>query len=193
MRNRRLEGKYVILDELQPKYFEYVIKWRNNPELNRYINQPFVLTMENQTKWYEEKYLKDETQGMMVMVDKETGIPFGTNGWTNYDSEEKVCIHGRAMIGEYEYRATRQMIEGYTLFQDYLYESMNVDVIYIHVVNENKQVISFNKRWGYVINEGDIRYPNELLVNNMQQTEFYRTYNQYKNARAKIINILQKM
>ena len=186
-------GKYVVLDEVQPKYFEQIVKWRNDPELNRFLNQPFKLTIETQTKWYEENYINDMSQGLLVMVDKKTGIPFGTNGWTDYQQKERVCVHGRALIGEYEYRTSKQMVEGYILFQDYLYESMQVDTIYIHVANENKQVIAFNKRWGYIPNEGVIKYPHELFVNQMHQTEFYRTYSQYVNVRSKITKILDRM
>lgn len=40
-----LEGKYVRLEEISPKYFEKVIEWRNNPELNKFLNQPFKLTL----------------------------------------------------------------------------------------------------------------------------------------------------
>ena len=36
MRNLRLEGKYVYLEEVQPKYFPYIIEWRNNPENNKF-------------------------------------------------------------------------------------------------------------------------------------------------------------
>lgn len=48
-RTVRLEGRYVILEEVQPKYFPYIIELRNNPENNRFLNQPFNLTMELQT------------------------------------------------------------------------------------------------------------------------------------------------
>lgn len=41
-----LEGKFVRLEEICPKYFAKVIEWRNNPENNRFLNQPFKLTME---------------------------------------------------------------------------------------------------------------------------------------------------
>lgn len=44
-RNIVLEGKYVRLEEFSPKYFEKVIKWRNNPENNKFLNQPFKLTI----------------------------------------------------------------------------------------------------------------------------------------------------
>lgn len=193
MRNLRLEGKTVVLEEVQPKYFPYVIEWRNNPENNRFLNQPFKLTMELQTKWYEEKYLSDMSQGLMIMIDKETRTPFGTIGWTDYNPDERICIEGRALVGNYTYRASKQMTEAYLIFQDYMYSSMNVDLAYIHVVDANKKVISLNKRWGYVKNEGDIRFPSELLVNNMKQTEYIRDYEQYKKARNKIIKILDMM
>lgn len=192
-RNLHLEGKTVVLEEVQPKYFPYVIEWRNNPENNRFLNQPFKLTMELQTKWYEEKYLSDMSQGLMIMIDKENGTPFGTIGWTDYAPKKHICIEGRALVGNYEYRASKQMTEAYLVFQDYMYEIMKVKIAYIHVVDENKKVISLNKRWGYVKNEGDIRFPSELLVNNMKQTEYIRDYEQYKKARNKIIKILEMM
>ena len=70
-RNLVIEGKYVRLEEVCPKYFPKVIEWRNNPENNRFLNQPFKLTMELQQKWYEEKYLNDLTQGLFIIIDKE--------------------------------------------------------------------------------------------------------------------------
>lgn len=190
MRNLRLEGKYVYLEEVQPKYFPYIIEWRNNPENNKFLNQPFKLTMELQTKWYEEKYLNDMTQGLFIMIDKENNIPFGTIGWTDYDKHSGICIAGRALVGDYKYRASKEMTEGYLVFQDYMYEVMKVKICYIHIVDENTRVISLNKRWGYIVNENRIKFPEELLVNGMKQTEYVRSYKQYKVARDKIVKLL---
>lgn len=193
MRNLRLEGKYVYLEEVQPKYFPYIIEWRNNPENNKFLNQPFKLTMELQTKWYKERYLKDHSQGLFIMVDRANNVPFATLGWTDYEPEKQVCILGRALVGNHEYKASKELMEGYLLLQDYLHDDMKVNVSYIHVVNENKKVISLNKRWGYIVNNGEIRYPNELFVNGMHQTEYVRTIEQYKIARDKIVNILNNL
>lgn len=188
-----LSGKYVYMEEIQPKHFPFVIEWRNNPENNRFLNQPFKLTMELQTKWYEEKYLKDYSQGLFIMVDKAKNVPFATLGWTDYDPEKKVCILGRALVGNYEYKGSKELMEGYLLLQDYIHDEMKVNISYIHVVNENKKVISLNKRWGYRVNTGDIQYPYELFVNGMHQTEYVRTIEQYRAAREKIINILNNL
>ena len=188
-----LEGKYVRLEEISPKYFEKVIEWRNNPELNKFLNQPFKLTMELEKQWYEKKYLNDMTQGLLIMIDKKNNLPFGTIGWTDYDFAEKICIAGRALVGEDSYRGSKEMTEAYLIFQDYMYKKMQVKTAYIHVVDENTKVISLNKRWGYILNKGEIRFPKELLVNGMKQTEYLRTSGQYEKAREKIIKILESL
>lgn len=192
-RNLHIEGKYVILDEVQPKYFDYIIKWRNDPELTRFLNQPFLLTMELQTKWYEEKYLNDLTQGLFIMIDKATNTPFGTLGWTDLDVDAKVCIEGRALVGNPDFRSSKEMTEGYLLLNEYVYETLGVRAVYIHVVNDNKKVISLNKRWGFHEHDGEARYPHELLVNGMVQTEYVRTYDEYLPVRKKIENILNML
>lgn len=133
------------------------------------------------------------TQGLLIMIDKENNIPFGTIGWTDYDKEKNICIAGRALVGNYDYRGSKEMTEAYLLFQDYMYDEMQVKTAYIHVVDENVKVISLNKKWGYVLNKGVIRFPNELLVNGMRQTEYCRTYEQYQKARKKIIQILEML
>lgn len=193
LRNTRIEGKFVILDELQPKYFEYIIKWRNDPELTRFLNQTFKMTMETQTKWYEEKYLKDLTQGLFVMVDKATNTPFGTLGWTDWDKDTRVCIEGRALVGNPNFRSSKEMTEGYLLFNEYIHEKLGVRTVYIHVVNDNRKVISLNKRWGFHEHDSEPKYPHELFVNGMHQTEYVRTYDEYQPIKEKIENILQML
>ena len=77
-----IEGKSVIIDEIKPEFFPHVILWRNDKNLNRYLNQPYELTLEKEKDWYENIYLKDKTQGFVIMTDKENLTPFATMGWT---------------------------------------------------------------------------------------------------------------
>ena len=183
----QLQGISVTLDEIQPKYFPYVIHWRNDKELNRYLNQPYVLTMENQTKWYEEMYLKDDTQGFMVMIDKKTNTPFATLGWTDMDLIKNQCIMGRLILGNSSFGNSGVFLESFFLLADYLYSF--VDVVYIHVGLENKKALRLNKILGFLPNDGKIQYPNELFVNGdktRRQIEFYRTKIMYTDVRKKL-------
>ena len=184
----RLEGRAVILDEIQPKYFPYVIEWRNNPKLNRFLNQPFELTMELETNWYEKKFLHDNTQGFMVMIDKETMIPFGTIGWTDFDSAKRRLISGRLILGNSHYAHQPAFLESSIVLDDYLYNF--VDIQYCHVVKENRKALHFDTFRGFAENKGEIQYPHELFVNGMEQIEFYRTKEMYLEMRKNIYEFL---
>lgn len=183
-----LEGRAVILEEIQPKYFQYVIEWRNNPKLNRFLNQPFKLTMELEQKWYEETYLKDETQDLSILIDKETLKPFGTIGHTDFDAEKRRCIGGRLLLGDESYANHPAFFESFFVGTDVIYN--DVDVMYIHVVKNNKKALQVNKMFGFIPNKGEIQFPKELFVNGMEQIEMYRTKEMYFKVREKLFNQL---
>lgn len=189
MRNLVIEGKYVRLEEIAPKHFEYIIKWRNNPELNKFLNQPFELTMELQQKWYE-RYLKDFSQGLMVLVDKTNNVPFGTMGWTDYNPDEKICISGRVLVGDDNYRGGREFTEAVIVFSDFLYDHLSIKNMYGFVADDNKKIISWNKRLGFKKNTDLLRFPNEKCVNGISQSEYIRSKEEYIKIREKIIKLL---
>lgn len=172
-----LIGEHVILEEINPKYFNKIIEWRNNPENNKFLNQLYELTLDLQQKWYE-NYLQDDTQGLFILIDKEKDSPFGTMGWTNFDKNEKTCITGRLLIGDLNYRGSLYFKEATELFNDYLYKDCRIKIMYAHVVEENIASIKWHKKWGYKLNN-EFEFPQEMIVNEMKQIEFYRAYNDY--------------
>ena len=181
--NLRLEGKSVILDEIRPEFFPYVIKWRNNKNLNRYINQPYELTPEKELEWYENIYLKDSSQGFMIMICKLNGTPFGTLGWTDYDAGKRQCINGRLILSDTSYAAL--LMEGYFVLTDYLYRF--VDVMYAHVGIHNRKALQWNYMFGFELNSGEWEYPSEKLVNGVEQCEISRTKEKYLEVRERLL------
>lgn len=183
----RLEGRGVIMEEIQPKYFPEVIRWRNDKELNKFLNQPEELTMEKETAWYENRYLKDDTQGFMIMVDKASGTPFGTLGWTDMDEARRQCIMGRLLLGNPDFRNSGPFVESFFLLGDYLYEL--VDIMYIHVGLKNRKAMHLNKMFGFHPNTGMIQYPQELFVQgdkSRPQQELCRNKAEYEVAKKKM-------
>lgn len=180
IRNIVIEGKFVRLEEICPKYFSKLIEWRNNPANNKFLNQPFKLTMELENKWYKEKYLNDMTQGLFVVIDKKKDKPFATIGYTDYDKNKKICIIGRLLVGEYNYRGSKCWKEGIYFFNKYIYNILNVDIVYAHVVCENIASIKWHKKWNYKENDSQIQFPKELFVNGMKQKEYFRTKKEYE-------------
>ena len=189
MSNLELIGNKVILTEIVPEYFSDVVRWRNNKELNKYLNQPKELTVESEENWYRQKYLQDDKQGFMIFLDKEKSIPFATIGWTDMDKDNRCCILGRLILGNQEYRNHPGFLEGFFLLADYLYQF--VDVMYIHLAGENRKAHRLNKMLGFVPNQGEMKYPQEAVVNNINQKEFLRTKDMYRTVRKKLYEDLK--
>ncbi len=168
-----LEGKYVILHEICPKFFKYIVKWRNDKRLNKYLNQSFELTEEKERDWYDNVYCEDCKQGFLVMVDRNNSIPFGTIGWTDYDAENRRLVEGRILRALPEYKKTRAYEEAYILMGRFFYKY--VDIVYAHVVRENIASIKRHERIGFKVNEEKIVYPHEVKKGELRQYEFIRT------------------
>ena len=173
MRYPHLNGSMTKLREVTPAYFPYIISWRNDPANNRYLNQPYRLDMEKQRAWYEH-YMADDTQGLLVVVDKENDTPFATMGWTAYDAERHRCITGRLLVGDRRYRGSAHFVEATLLFADYVYDTLGVDVCYAHIVCENAASLRYHEKYGFHPNEGEMQFPEERIVNGMEQVEYLR-------------------
>lgn len=187
----RIEGRKVILDELQPKYFSDVVRWRNDAELNRYINQHFMLTEEKERAWYESSYLPDPAQGLFVLIDKKTETPFGTSGWTDYDPAKRRCIWGRLMAGERPFQGSVQLIEGILLAVGYFFDTLDVDVAYSHPVAKNDASVRLNHRFGFFEHEGAPVFADHMDVANDPMAELVATRASFAKARKKIEAFLE--
>lgn len=190
-RKRIIEGKLTILKEIEPRYFDFIIKWRNDKALNVYINQPFVLTLEKQMKWYENYYLNDNSQMLYVMIDKEKDIPFGTMGYVSYDEIKNICISARLMAGDIRYQGSPYLMEGLLLFFDYLYYGMGIETVYSHVVCDNVSSLRLQKRLGLVKNEGKIYFPERLHDSNLPMVEIIGNLERYELGKSKILKLLE--
>ena len=180
------------MTEIEPKFFDCVINWRNDEELNKYINQPFKLTMELETNWYEKNYLNDTTQMLYVMVDKANNKPFATMGYTDYDADEKICISAR-LLADRAYQGSIHLIEGLFLFFDCVYNRLNVEKIYSHVVRENLASLRLQKRFGLFENTGLPRFPEYLKASKFPMVEIIGTRGTFEASRSKIEKFLNEM
>ena len=182
-----LSGCMVKLEEVSAIYFPYIIAWRNAPVNNQYLNQPFHLDMEKQRAWYEH-YMADITQGLLVVIDKENDTPFATMGWTDHDVERHRCITGRLLVGDRRYRGSAHFAEATLLFADYVYDTLGVDVCYAHIVRENAASLRYHEKYGFHPNEGEMQFPEERIVNGMEQVEYLRRRADWCSVRETAVN-----
>jgi len=183
-----LKGKFVNLKSINESDFYKIIEWRNNPEINKYLNQPYKLTMELQYKWYKEKYL-NSNDILFIIIETKSKNRIGTIGINDLDYKNQIGIVGRLLIGEKEYRGSKELIEANILFYDYLFYILKLKKLYCHVVIENKKVISFDKKFGFTVTRKTI-FPQYRNVNGMKLIEMVNTKEQYEKAKKKIEPII---
>ena len=187
--NKQLTGSFVILKEITPDDFDVVIKWRNNPELNRYLNQPELLTLDSQQRWYE-SYLMDKTQILYIINDIKTGEAIGTVGGSNIDYEQKTMDFGRLVFASQPHKFGPHYIETIKLFLDYFVDEMGLNPIYSYVFPENKSALSFDQKIGFVINNPP-DYPENCTLKGLPLIEMVLTQESYVEALKKINQIFE--
>jgi RimJ/RimL family protein N-acetyltransferase len=188
-KNITLNGTCVNMRTINESHFTDIIRWRNDPEINQYLNQPYELTPELQSKWYNETYLQSSDL-LFVMVEKSSGKSFGTLGFNDLDMDKRRAIAGRLLVGEKRYRRSPELLEANLLFYDFLFEVLDLQYVYCHIVTENKSAIAFDTRLGFVPNVETV-FPQYCKVRDMSQIEMVNTKGTYYRCREKLVPILK--
>ncbi|MDF2802263.1 MAG: family acetyltransferase [Anaerocolumna sp.] len=185
---KELSGQFIILKPVDESDFDEIIKWRNDPENNRYLNQVYKLDLNLQKKWYYEKYLNSNDILFMIIA-KEKNKRIGTIGINDLDLENRIGILGRLLIGEIEYRGSKELIEAMVLMYDYIFYDLMVENLYGHCVIENENVISFDRKFGFKPTV-ETFFPQYCHVNSMNLIEMLNTPQTYEKVRPNFIKII---
>jgi len=178
-----LLGTSVTVRGINQSDFEKIVEWRNDPEINRYLNQPYKLTVELQTQWYNQKYLPSDDL-LFVLVENHGGTRIGTVGLNDYDPVRRIGIGGRLLIGEKQYRGSFELLEGVILFYDFLFDILQLSKAYSHVVKDNRKAAALNTRIGFLPNAGDIVFPEYCRVHGMELVELVNTKERYHEKKV---------
>lgn len=181
-------GQFVNLKPIDENDFEEIIRWRNDPDNNRYLNQSYRLDLDLQKKWYNESYVKSNDI-LFIIIAKEGKKKIGTIGINNLDLEKKMGILGRLLIGEIEYRGSKELIEAMVLMYDYIFNDLMVENLYGHCVTENEKVLSFDKKFGFSPTEETV-FPQYCHVNSMNLIEMLNTPQNYERVRPNFMKII---
>lgn len=185
-----IQGKYVRMEEIQPKFFPYIVSWRNDKTVNPYIVQPFVLTEELEQQWYD-KYVKEEGHCMFVLIDKCKGIPFGTLGYI-YNFDEHYCIGTHMLIGDENYKFSECYLEAYLLLTDFIIENYDLESVYSHTVEGNVTAQQFLKRIGMVKNPTP-RFSEMVNMGGKKMVEFMLPADSFRRKKKYWLSVLDKI
>ena len=141
-------GERIILREIEEDDLNSIVKWRNDPDILRWLFSYSPLNKTKQRKWYE-KYLDDDTQQTFIIEVKEEKTPIGTVGLTNIDYKNQ---RGELtiIIGEKNYRGKGLGDECLNLLVKFAFNEMNLRKIKTLVFSDNEKAIKLYKKCGFV-------------------------------------------
>jgi RimJ/RimL family protein N-acetyltransferase len=185
---KKVKGQFVTLKPIDESDFEEIIRWRNDPDINRYLNQSYRLDLDLQKKWYNESYL-NSNDILFIIIANEEKKKIGTIGINDLNLEKKIGILGRLLIGEVEYRGSKELIEAMVLMYDYIFNDLMVENLYGHCVIENEKVLSFDKKFGFLPTVETV-FPQYCHVNSMNLIEMVNKPQAYASVRPNFIKII---
>lgn len=63
------------------------------------------------------------------------------------------------MVDGAKYRVSKSFLEATLIYNNYLYDKLNVTTVYAHIAKENKASKFWSKNWGFRYNEERIMFP----------------------------------
>jgi len=80
----------ITIDEFPPDRLAEIVRWRNDPAVNRYLRQG-ILTLEEVQEWYTQYFARAENKLFAVYADK---ILIGYGTWEHIDTTHRSCEIG---------------------------------------------------------------------------------------------------
>ena len=141
-------GERIILREIEEDDLNSIVKWRNDPDILRWLFSYSPLNETKQRRWYE-KYLADDTQQTFIIEVKEEKIPIGTVGLTSIDYKNQRAELG-VLIGDENWQNKGMGKEALDLLIKFAFDEMNIRKIKAIVFEENVPAIRLYKSCGFV-------------------------------------------
>ena len=136
--------KLVPLDIIHE---EYIVKWRNDPNVTLFIFSNDPVSIESNRKWYE-TYKNSNTRKEFVIYISEIAKPIGTIGLSEID-QENFKAELTIILGESEYRGKGFGKEALKLILDYAFKALKLNKVTLKVFLYNERAIRLYKSVGF--------------------------------------------
>lgn len=186
------ELENTLLEEIQPKHFQFLVDILNNKKLMKYYRDMSVeVNLETQKKWYE-KYLKKD-QRYYIISDNKSNALIGTTGFTYFDAENMNVIGGWLLMDKNsQFYKPLHLIEFRKALISYSFDN-GVENLFAYVHKKSDTIINLHKKFGYNIT-GIIKYPDYLSnINPGKVIEMKLSEEQFLNQYPSIKKLYTKL
>ena len=141
--NKIILGEKVYLRKMSEEDAPYIVEWRNDPEIKKWMFNQEEITIESHLNWFRKR---SSNRLDYMICDKQTNLPIGTVSFSNI--EDKKAEAGK-MIGNKKYRGKGYAKEAYTLWLKYGFSELNLEEIYGRTMIDNISNIKLNENIGF--------------------------------------------
>lgn len=142
-----IKGELINLKSVEISDAEFILKLRQNKELNQFISSTSV-SLEDQKKWIE-NYLKrelDKKEFYFIVKNKENQS-CGTVRIYNINNEKQECTWGSFMLNKK--RPDGASYETINLSLNYAFKALGIEKVLLDVRKENKKAIYIYEKSGF--------------------------------------------
>lgn len=137
-----LKGEKIFLREMTTDDAEFIVKWRNDPAIQKWMFNQDIITIEGHLNWFE----KRENRIDYMICEVESGNPIGTVNFINI--EYKRAEAGK-MLGDKNYWGGGYAKEAFILWLNIGLNELGFDEIYVKTMSHNKPNIGLNRKLGF--------------------------------------------
>lgn len=143
----RIDGEKIYLRQMCEEDAPYIVEWRNDPEIRKWMFNQEELTIEKHLEWF--NYRRDNRLDYMICL-IESGLPIGTVNYTIKDG--RVAESGR-ILGNKEYWGLGYAKEAALLWLKVGFYNFGFKKVIAKTKCENEANIRLNKKLGFVISD----------------------------------------
>lgn len=144
-----INGENIILRPLNENDLESVVTWRNKDSIRKWFISNELITIEEQTKWYED-YLKIPNDYIFI-IEECNDLKQAVGIAAIYNVDDERAEFGRLFIGVEEAIGKNIGSEVVQLLCKFAFDDINLNKIYLNVFDDNEIAINIYQKCGFRI------------------------------------------
>ena len=142
-----LIGKSVYLRAMESDDIKLIVKWRNDPEVNKHFYEYAPLSHDQQADWWVKQRGRDDQFNWMICANEDKA-PLGTVSIYDIDLRNRKAEWGRFyLVGDVRGKGYGRDVEN--LIHEYVFNHLNLNKLYCEVFADNAIVVNLHKKFGY--------------------------------------------
>lgn len=164
-------GDKIFLRPMEEKDAPFIVKWRNDPDIKKWMFSQEELTIESHLLWFKNK--NNHNRIDYIICDRKNEKPIGTVNFSNI--ENKTAEAGK-ILGNKDYWGRGIATEALLLWLNFGFNEIGLNLIHTRTMQDNFSSIKVNEKIGFrmakreVIDVNNTKY--DIIIMEIKKQDF---------------------